>query len=254
MADRALQILAPRYKSWLDTGAVNSGGKIYFYEAGTTTLKDTYSDAEATAANANPVVLDTRGEAAIYGRGAYKIVEKTSADVQIGDAMDGVLFLDTTDDIQALLNDSTTAAMRATLGLGDAATKTAGTSAGNVLLMDVTGQLPALDASLLTDVAAGQGPLPYGYLSGLTLSSSPASGARRRRSVCKGQAEGRARSVSISGQVRETGGARHRGVRRAAAAEDAQGGHDRRRDGGHRVHGLWRSGRAGRDGIRQLAA
>ncbi|RJO60819.1 MAG: hypothetical protein C4542_08195 [Dehalococcoidia bacterium] len=170
MADRALQILAPRYKSWKDDGTVNSGGFIYFYEAGTTTLKDTYQDAEATVANANPVELNSRGEAAIYGRGTYKIIEKDSDEVQIGDAMDGVLFLDVTDDILALLNDATTAQMRSTLGLGTAATKNAGTSAGEVLLLAVSGTLPALDASNLTNVAQGQGPLPYGYKKGLTLS------------------------------------------------------------------------------------
>lgn len=60
------------------------GGKIYTYEAGTTTPKATYTDAGATIANANPVILDGSGRAAIWlGDGAYKLVLKTSADVTI---------------------------------------------------------------------------------------------------------------------------------------------------------------------------
>jgi len=185
MADRALPILAPRYRSYKDDGTMNAGGSVYFYEAGTTTAKDTYQDAEATAANANPVVLDSRGEAAIYGRGAYKIVEKDSDDNQIGAAMDGVLLPEITDDALALLNDGTVADMRDTLDLGSAATKDAGTDAGNVLLLDESAKLPALDGSNLTNIAAGAAALPKCYIAGLKFTRVNATTFSLTAGVCR---------------------------------------------------------------------
>jgi len=56
------------------------GGKIYTYEAGTTTPKVTYADADATTSNTNPVILDSRGEAVIFWQGNYKVVVKDSLD------------------------------------------------------------------------------------------------------------------------------------------------------------------------------
>lgn len=67
-----------------NNGDVLAGGKIYTYEAGTTTLKDTYTDADGLAANTNPIILDANGRANIWlGDGAYKFIIKTSADVTI---------------------------------------------------------------------------------------------------------------------------------------------------------------------------
>ena len=60
-----------------------SGGKVYFYIAGTTTFKDTYSDSALTTANTNPVILDARGEWDIYLNGVYKIILKDADDVEI---------------------------------------------------------------------------------------------------------------------------------------------------------------------------
>ena len=59
-----------------DKGIPLVGGKIYTYIAGTTTAKATYSDKGLAVANTNPVVLDRRGEAVIYGAGSYKFVFK----------------------------------------------------------------------------------------------------------------------------------------------------------------------------------
>ena len=62
-----------------DVNGVNlAGGLVYFYEAGTTTPKDTYSDQALSVPNTNPVELNARGEADIYLDGIYKIVLKTS--------------------------------------------------------------------------------------------------------------------------------------------------------------------------------
>lgn len=63
------------------------GAKLYFYIAGTTTLKDTYSNEALTSANANPVVANaTTGEfGAIYLKKEelYKVVLKNSTDATI---------------------------------------------------------------------------------------------------------------------------------------------------------------------------
>lgn len=66
------------------------GGKVYTYEAGTTTPKATYTTAAGDVANANPVILDSRGEASVWlGFGAYDIVLKGADDALIW-TQDGV--------------------------------------------------------------------------------------------------------------------------------------------------------------------
>lgn len=70
-------------------GAPLVGGKVYTYDAGTSTPRPTYQDAAATVPNTNPVVLDARGEAVIFWSGAYKVVLKDAADVTVW-TIDGV--------------------------------------------------------------------------------------------------------------------------------------------------------------------
>lgn len=65
-----------------------SGGKVYWYLAGTSTPATTYIDADGITPNANPVVLNSRGEPNSGGiwlaEGiAYKAVLKDAADVLI---------------------------------------------------------------------------------------------------------------------------------------------------------------------------
>lgn len=64
-------------------GAPLVGGKVFTYAAGTSTPKSTFADADGNTPNANPVVLDARGEATIFWDGAYKVVLKDAADVTI---------------------------------------------------------------------------------------------------------------------------------------------------------------------------
>lgn len=64
-----------------DLGAVLAGGKVYSYEAGTTTPLATYQDLAGATANANPVVLDASGYATIRltDGTAYKLIVHDSA-------------------------------------------------------------------------------------------------------------------------------------------------------------------------------
>lgn len=62
-----------------------SNGKVAFYQVGTQTPKDTWKDFEKTVLNTNPIILDARGQASIYGQGAYRQVLKTEGDVTIWD-------------------------------------------------------------------------------------------------------------------------------------------------------------------------
>lgn len=67
------------------------GGKVYTYVGGTvSTPKATYTDSTGATEQANPVILDARGEASIWlGAGAYKIVLKDADDATIW-TVDGV--------------------------------------------------------------------------------------------------------------------------------------------------------------------
>lgn len=49
-----------------------SGGKVYTYEAGTSTPSDTYKDAEFSIPNTNPIVLDETGGADVFLKGTYR--------------------------------------------------------------------------------------------------------------------------------------------------------------------------------------
>lgn len=62
------------------------GGKLYWYEAGTTTPKDTWIDQAETNPAPNPIVLDSEGRpplGSIWIRGSYKLVLTNSDDVVI---------------------------------------------------------------------------------------------------------------------------------------------------------------------------
>lgn len=76
-----------KFQAFDADGVPLTGGKLHTYTCGTTTNKTTYpTTADATAetnANANPVILDSRGEASIWAVGCNKFVLKTSADVTI---------------------------------------------------------------------------------------------------------------------------------------------------------------------------
>lgn len=57
-----------------NNGEPLAGGKIYFYEPGTTTYKSIYSDSNGTVTLPNPVILDSAGRTQIFLDGYYKVV------------------------------------------------------------------------------------------------------------------------------------------------------------------------------------
>lgn len=63
----------------------SDGAKLFFYEPGTSTLKNTYSDAAGSTANPNPMVSDSDGVFGnIFISGQYKVVLQDKNGVQIG--------------------------------------------------------------------------------------------------------------------------------------------------------------------------
>lgn len=71
-----------------NSGNMLSGGKIYSYEAGTTTPLATYTSSTGITAHTNPIVLDAAGRVPSGGEiwaqtQLYKFVLKTSADATI---------------------------------------------------------------------------------------------------------------------------------------------------------------------------
>lgn len=78
-------VVLPNGKNYFATslGTPAAGYKVYAYVAGTTTPKDTYTDSTGATPNAHPVVLDSRGEAAIYWTGTYDVVLKDAAGATI---------------------------------------------------------------------------------------------------------------------------------------------------------------------------
>lgn len=78
-----------RFQAFDNNGEYLIGGKLYTYEPSTSTDKATYSDAALTTPNTNPVILDARGSASVFGSGDYKLYLTDADDVLII-TLDGV--------------------------------------------------------------------------------------------------------------------------------------------------------------------
>jgi hypothetical protein len=74
----------PKLQFFDNNGNPLVGGKLYSYAAGTVTPLATYTDAGGGTPNANPVILNSRGEASVWlGTASYKFKLTTSTDVDI---------------------------------------------------------------------------------------------------------------------------------------------------------------------------
>jgi len=176
----------PMFQAFDSAGNPLAGGRAYFYESGSdSNAKTVYKTASGTP-HEQPVVLDARGEAAIYGTGDYKIVLKDANDRTIW-TMDPVHIQSYSNFGTRLINapDPETARGPELLSLGTAALCNTGTDAGEVVLLEVGteefgAQLPAVDGRQLdlTHVPQNKFPAglygyPRGYLYGFKLSNNP---------------------------------------------------------------------------------
>ena len=76
-------ILYPKFRAEDSNGDPLIGGKLYTYVPGSTLPKATYTNLAQTIANTNPVILDSRGEATLFGTGDYKFILKDENDVTV---------------------------------------------------------------------------------------------------------------------------------------------------------------------------
>jgi len=80
----------PKVQFFTADGEPLVGGKLFTYAAGTTVPLATYTDSTGNTANANPVILDSRGEANVWlGPSRYKWVLYDADDVLIW-SVDGI--------------------------------------------------------------------------------------------------------------------------------------------------------------------
>jgi hypothetical protein len=83
-----MQLLQNGKQQFIDqNGAPLANGSVYFYAPGTTNPKSTYQDNSGSALNTNPVLLDSRGQAVIWGSGTYRQVVKDWSGVTIWDQL-----------------------------------------------------------------------------------------------------------------------------------------------------------------------
>lgn len=82
----AVLMPVPKQQYFYDIGIPLIGGKVFTYAAGTNTPKATYTDSAGMIPQANPIVLNARGEpaSAIFWVGAYK--------VEIRDALNNLIY------------------------------------------------------------------------------------------------------------------------------------------------------------------
>ena len=98
----------PSYQYFDNSGRVLDSGQLFFYDSGTLTLKDVYSDPDGLVAIDNPVVLDGSGRTPdVYLEGSYKLIIKDKNNVQI-EERDPVLAADDTTKGFAVWNAVTT--------------------------------------------------------------------------------------------------------------------------------------------------
>ena len=70
--------------------AALSGGKIAFYEVGTTTPKDVFADYQGITSAGTVITLDSAGRADVFLSGLYRVQLTDSNDVPIGNHIDGI--------------------------------------------------------------------------------------------------------------------------------------------------------------------
>lgn len=72
-----------RHRFYKNDGSLNAGGKVYSYVAGTTTPTATYTSSDASTPNANPIILDSKGECDLWVTGQIKLNVLESDNTQV---------------------------------------------------------------------------------------------------------------------------------------------------------------------------
>lgn len=70
--------------------AALAGGVLYFYEVGTSTPKQVYTDYQGNTSAGTSVTLDASGRANVFTSGLYRVILRDSVGVQIGPTVDGI--------------------------------------------------------------------------------------------------------------------------------------------------------------------
>jgi hypothetical protein len=149
-------LILPKWKFFNADGSVLTGGKLYSYQAGTSTPLATYTDTTEVTPNANPTILDANGEAVVWlGTSSYKFVLK--------DSLDNVLW--TADGVQTIPNGSIT-----TIKLADGSVTTAKIADGAITTVKILDQ--NVTTAKIADNAITLAKIPDGLITPAKLSAS----------------------------------------------------------------------------------
>ena len=171
-------------------GVPLSGGKLYTYVAGTTTPQTTYTSISGVVANENPIILNSEGR--VSGTNevwldiavAYKLILKTSADVQLwsADDLSGIAALGNALSVAAGGTGVSSNTAYAVLCGGTTSTNpiqsiaSVGT-AGQVLTSNGAGALPTMQAAFVSGMiilwSGSSASIPTGFLLCDGTSSTP---------------------------------------------------------------------------------
>jgi hypothetical protein len=145
-----------------------SGGKLYTYAAGTTTPQTTYTSISGLVANENPIILNSEGrvsgsnEVWLTSTVAYKLILKTSTDVQLwsADNLSGIASLGNVLPYAVLCGGSTsTNPIQSIASVG---------TAGQVLTSNGADTLPTMQASIVAGMiilwSGSSASIPSGWL------------------------------------------------------------------------------------------
>jgi len=171
-------------------GVPLSGGKLYTYAAGTTTPQTTYTSVSGAEANSNPIILNSEGrvsgtnEVWLDSAVAYKLILKTSADVQLwsADDLSGIAALGNALPVAAGGTGVSSNTAYAVLCGGTTSTNpiqsiaSVGT-AGQVLTSNGAGALPTMQAAFVSGMiilwSGSSASIPTGFLLCDGTSSTP---------------------------------------------------------------------------------
>ena len=171
-------------------GVPLSGGKLYTYAAGTTTPQTTYTSVSGAEANSNPIILNSEGrvsgtnEVWLDSAVAYKLILKTSADVQLwsADDLSGIAALGNALPVASGGTGVSSNTAYAVLCGGTTATNpiqsiaSVGT-AGQVLTSNGAGALPTMQAAFVSGMiilwSGSTASIPSGFLLCDGTSSTP---------------------------------------------------------------------------------